>query len=111
MIDKHAIARIAALARLELDDDEAALLARDCQRILEHFETIRELDLDRAGSSGPPETPAPVREDRVDSVRLERSPGEMAPAWRDGYFVLPRLPAMDDAGLPGDGDAPEGGDG
>jgi aspartyl/glutamyl-tRNA(Asn/Gln) amidotransferase C subunit len=110
VIDRHEIERIAALARLQLDDNEAAALARDCQRILEHFETIGELDLDSAESSDAAEGSASLREDRVDSVPLARRPEEMAPAWRDGYYVLPRLPAMD-GGLPDEGDADEGTDG
>ncbi|NIR44105.1 MAG: hypothetical protein GWN99_06265 [Gemmatimonadetes bacterium] len=106
MIDKREIERIAELARLQLDAEEAAGLARDCGRILEHFAKIRELDADGSGSPGAPEGAAPLREDRVDGVPLARGPEEMAPAWRDGYYVLPRLPAMD-GGEPGIDDVKE----
>ncbi|NIR46839.1 MAG: hypothetical protein GWN99_20665 [Gemmatimonadetes bacterium] len=107
MIDRSEIERIAELARLQLGGEEAADLARDCGRILEHFETIRQLEVDGVETPGVPGGSAPVREDRVDGVRLARRPEDMAPAWRDGYYVLPRLPAMDGT-LPGTDDVEEG---
>lgn len=93
-IDRSTIRRIAQLSRLRLSDAETERLTRDCVAILEYFETIREIESDGA-SSASTERPAPLREDRPDGDTLQRPPSEMAPAWRDGYFVLPRLPAMD----------------
>ncbi|MGD2154981.1 MAG: Asp-tRNA(Asn)/Glu-tRNA(Gln) amidotransferase subunit GatC [Gemmatimonadales bacterium] len=94
-IERTEIEKIAALARLELDDDELDALTRDCRSILEFFEAIRDVDVEGATPTGAPDRPAPARDDRVEHDRLERSPAEMAPDWRDGYFVLPRLPALD----------------
>ncbi len=95
MIDRNRIARIAALARLHLDDAEADRLAADCEAILDYFETIRDLGPSDVESTGSSERSAPLREDRADGEPLALTPEEMAPAWREGYYVLPRLPALD----------------
>ena len=93
-IDRSDLRRIAELARLSLSEVETERLTQDCQAILEYFETIRGIG---AGTDEPTGTDlaAPLREDRTDCDPLEGPLDELAPAWRDGYFVLPRLPAMD----------------
>ncbi len=95
------IERIAELARLELSDEEYEVLTRDCQAILAYFEAIRGVDVEGATPTGALEQPAPMREDRVDHDELVRPPRDTAPAWRDGYFVLPRLAALDVGDEPG----------
>lgn len=97
-VDRMDLERIAELARLRLSEEELLRLTRDCQAILAYFEAIRSLDVSDAAPVGTLEKPTPVREDCVGGDRLERAPAEIAPAWRDGYFVLPRLPAMDAEG-------------
>lgn len=103
-IKRTDVERVAALARLELDDDELEALAADCRSILEFFESIREVDVEGAALSGASEPPAPTRDDKVDADRLERPPAEMAPDWCEGYFVLPRLPALDGGDVAADGE-------
>ena len=39
--------------------------------------------------------PAVLREDRVDPIPLARPPADLAPEFRDGFFLVPRLPGMD----------------
>ena len=97
-IERKDLERIAELARLRLSEPELVRLTRDCQAILAYFEAIRGLDLTEPTPAGALEQTAPLREDRLGSDRLERPPEQMAPAWREGYFVLPRLPAMDGEG-------------
>ncbi len=103
-IKREDVAKVADLARLELADDELEALTRDCRSILEFFEAIRDVDVEGATPAGALEHPAPARDDRVDPDQLERQPAEMAPDWRDGYFVLPRLPALDGGSSAGDGE-------
>ena len=93
-IDRSELRRIAALARLSLSEAETERLTRDCQAILQYFETIRGIGTgtDEVEEA---ERPAPLREDRTDGDPLEGALDASAPAWRDGYFVIPRLPAMD----------------
>ncbi|UCC73099.1 MAG: Asp-tRNA(Asn)/Glu-tRNA(Gln) amidotransferase subunit GatC [Gemmatimonadota bacterium] len=94
-IKRTDVERVSALARLELGDDELECLTRDCQAILEFFEAIRDVDVEGAGPTGALERPAPTRDDEVEVDRLDQSLAETAPDWREGYFVLPRLPALD----------------
>ena len=93
-IDRSDVRRIADLARLSLSEAETERLNQDCRAILEYFETIRGVGTGTAEPTGADPTP-PLRADRTDCDLLEGTLAEMAPAWRDGYFVLPRLPAMD----------------
>lgn len=102
-IKRTDIEKIAALARLELDDEELDELTRDCQSILEFFEAIGDADVEGTTPTGILEHPAPGRDDRIEQDCLQRPPAEMAPDWRDGYFVLPRLPALDAGDAVSDG--------
>ncbi len=102
-INRADVEKVAALARLQLEDEELEALTRDCQSILEFFEAIRDADVEGAIATGVLEHPAPCRDDRIERDRLERPPAETAPDWRDGYFVLPRLPALDAGDAVSDG--------
>lgn len=110
------LARIAELARLQLDAEETARLARDCDAILEYFARIEEVaDVpDRHSTSAESEAEAaPLRLDSPGHDPLDRPLAEIAPEWRDGFFLLPRLPALDaDTPLePPEGGGEDGGDG
>lgn len=107
-LERSDLLKVAELARLELSEPELEQLTRDCRAILEYFGALRELDL----SSVEPWTAAgdgtPLRDDRVDPDPLLLAPEELAPAWREGFFVLPRLPAMDAEAWEDDEEADEG---
>lgn len=102
MIRQSDLDKVAGLARLRLGREEVEHLTQDCQAILEHFEAISEVDTGGARPEGDLDQTAPLRVDRPNGDRLLVRPGEFAPDWREDYFVLPRLPAMDD---PVDGSA------
>lgn len=91
-IDEEEVRRIARLARLELDDDEVGRLVEELGRILDHFDELRELDPDEASTPG--HERGSLRPDVPSSDRMTAGPERMAPDWRDGYFVVPRLPDM-----------------
>lgn len=111
------IRRIAALARLRLDRGEAERLARDMSSILDHMEVLGAADLGPEASPGvpDPERPAgPGGEEADEASRppaqpettpdpLARPLSDLAPEWRDGLFVVPRLP-----GVAGSDDEPGG---
>jgi aspartyl/glutamyl-tRNA(Asn/Gln) amidotransferase C subunit len=86
---------LADLARLRLGDDESEGLTDDCRTILDYFAAIRGLDVAGVQQIEEREPPAPLRADEVACDPLERPLAELAPDWREGFFVLPRLPAMD----------------
>lgn len=46
MIDRDTVLHVATLSRLELRDDEIEPMARELSAVLDHLETIGELDLD-----------------------------------------------------------------
>lgn len=90
------VRRLAALARLRLDDGEVAALAGDLDAVLEHVRALGLAD----GPDAPPPAAAdpgapPLRSDAFGADLLHRTPDMLAPAWQDGFFVVPRLPALD----------------
>lgn len=103
-VNKDELRRLAALAGLRLDGKElgvdAGHLVDELGRILEHIETLKEADISQV--EGPlhlPHGSVPPRSPELEPDRLEEgAPGDRAPEWRDGFFVVPRPP-----GLEGDG--------
>ena len=103
------VRRMAELARLELDGDEADELLEDLNGILEHMESLAGADVEPAGDDEEAhrEGPAPLRDGSEGAPdRLTRSPEELAPAWEEGFFVVPRLPAVEGGEEEGEGRAP-----
>jgi len=94
-ISRSELEKIAALAQLELSDEEAEGLTRDCQSILDYFKVVREVGTADAVVEGSAEPVAPLREDSTHCDPLEEKLEGLAPDWREGYFILPRLPALD----------------
>ena len=110
------IHRIAALAHLRLEQGEAERMARDMSSILDHMAVLGGVALEPSPASGVPRTGDSARPGREDSAGtgppteadetmpdpLERPLSRMAPDWRDGFFVVPRLPGV--AGASGERD-------
>lgn len=97
MIQRDEIVKVAKLAKIQTTELEADSLTTDCQAILGHFKKVSQLDLTKTAPAGSLEREAPLREDKVDPDPLEVPLEANAPAWREGFFVLPRLPAHEDA--------------
>ena len=111
------IRRIAALARVRLEPGEAKRMARDMSSILEHVSVLGEIarepaqapDVPRREGSARPAgeasagTRPPAEEGETIPDPLSRPLSGMAPDWRDGFFVVPRLPGV--AGASGEPDA------
>lgn len=96
------VRRLGSLARLDLDDDEVAGLARQLSEILEHVDRL-EPGEDANGVASPTSVEGtPLRGDLPGADRLDPGPKAFAPAWREGLFTVPRL-ASHDAGT---GEAP-----
>lgn len=91
-------------------------MARDMSSILEHMAVLGGLALEPSPASGVPragDSAWPVSEDsagtdpsaEADGMLpdpLDRPLSSMAPDWRDGFFVVPRLPGV--AGASGERD-------
>ena len=91
-ISKDEIMRMAGLAGLKLSDEEAAMAARDLDRILDYLRKISELDTEGVPpTSHPFDLSCPLREDGpelripVDTRRVVES----SPAPRAGHFSVP----------------------
>lgn len=90
MIDRDQVLHVARLARLELDGDELERAAAELSKVLDHIESIAELDLD-----GVPPTSHVVEIEsalRADEPRpsLPREVAlAQAPAVQDDGFLVP----------------------
>ena len=93
------VEHVARLAELAVDPAELPALTQQMDRIVGFVAQLAELG-DLAGASrhvaGPPETR--LREDVVERADLARKPAELAPEFVDGFFVVPRLGAMEAEG-------------
>lgn len=109
-LDPERLRRLARLAALRLEPGELGRMADEVGGILDHLAAVRawigregERPVSpRVAATGPA---APLRDDGSDPDRLRRRPSEAAPAWRDGFFLVPRLPAL---GKEGPGGQAEG---
>jgi aspartyl-tRNA(Asn)/glutamyl-tRNA(Gln) amidotransferase subunit C len=100
-VSREEVERIAALARLKLQPDEVVGFTGELNAILDHMTELREVDVEGVSEMiGVVEGGAPTRSPRALPDPLQRPLQEVAPDWREGFFVVPRLPAME--GHPGD---------
>jgi aspartyl-tRNA(Asn)/glutamyl-tRNA(Gln) amidotransferase subunit C len=86
---------VAALARLRLTPDEAEQFTAQLNGILEHFEALSQIPLTAvAAVGGVAEGAAPLRPDAPGADALTIAPAELAVAWDNGFFTVPRLAAL-----------------
>jgi len=93
-VTREDVRHIAKLARLELEEAELERYTRELADILRHIDELAALEVEGAGA-GTPGGQAPLRDDAAAPDGLMRSPAELAPEWRHGFFVVPRLAAHD----------------
>ena len=100
-VDRDEVDRIARLARLDLEDDEADRLTDDMNRILEYAERLRTAGLENAPSAErPADKPTGIsgmegaRGETGEPDALDRGPSAFAPAFADGFFVVPPPPGV-----------------
>jgi aspartyl/glutamyl-tRNA(Asn/Gln) amidotransferase C subunit len=87
------IGRIAELAELAVDEATAAELERQLSRILDYVAQLAQLPDDEAVSGD--ERAVKLRRDEVAPDPLERPIQEIAPAFRSGLFLVPRVGELD----------------
>jgi aspartyl-tRNA(Asn)/glutamyl-tRNA(Gln) amidotransferase subunit C len=90
------VRHIAALARLGLDDAEAASIAAELSSILDHMEVLSRATTGGAASGADQERSMPLRRDAGPPIPLVLTPNDMAPDFRDGFFLVPRLATHED---------------
>ncbi len=91
------VQHVATLAELAVEEAELPALTEQLNRIVGFVAQLAELgDLEGAGSyvAGPEATP--LRADVVEAADLARPLAELAPEFVDGFFVVPKLGAMEE---------------
>lgn len=88
-IDSVEARRIAGLAHLEFDDAGLERMAGEMTKILSYIDQLREADVE--GFEERDAQVTPFRED-VPHISVDREKvAANAPAWRDGFFVVPKV--------------------
>lgn len=83
---------IARLARLRLTPAEMARLAQQLGDILGHIEELLAIEVEPGRAAPLALEPAVARRrDIPDADPLTRPIAEIAPAWREGFFTVPRV--------------------
>ena len=108
-VDRQEVDRIARLAKLRLDDDEAERLVREMSRILEHVERLQDeagtgagdearggaVPFPAPGAETPARQGAGTRDPEAESPDpLRGKPATFAPRMEHGLFVVPPPPGV-----------------
>ncbi|MDH4131970.1 MAG: aspartyl/glutamyl-tRNA amidotransferase subunit C [Gemmatimonadota bacterium] len=95
-IGRDEVLHAARLAALDVQEDELPQLVAQMGRIVNFVAQLGEVP---ASEAAPPFHAGPdhvaLRADVVAPTPLTRTPAEMAPEFREGLFVVPRLGAME----------------
>ena len=98
-VSRDDVERIARLAELRVEEESVGPLAEQLSRILDYVARLNELT---AGETARPFVAGPdeirLRPDEVRPWPLAIPPAKLAPAFREGFFTVPRLGQFDDAG-------------
>jgi aspartyl-tRNA(Asn)/glutamyl-tRNA(Gln) amidotransferase subunit C len=90
MIDRDQVLHVAKLARLKVTDDEVDRMAEELSKILEHVETMNELDLEGVEPTSHVDDLTNVLREDVPRPGLPREKAlEQAPDAADGGFRVP----------------------
>ncbi len=95
-VSRDEVQKIAQLAELHVDEAALPALVEQMSRILDYVAQIAGVP---ATESAKPFVPGPAavrfRADTADPAPLAFPPDRMAPAFRDGFFLVPRLGAFE----------------
>jgi aspartyl-tRNA(Asn)/glutamyl-tRNA(Gln) amidotransferase subunit C len=90
-ISEAEVRRIAALARVGVDDARLPELAAQLGGILEHMDVLQRVDVDAGRGAASAPTGMPLRDDVGPSQPLARPRESFGPQMYDGFFLVPRL--------------------
>jgi aspartyl-tRNA(Asn)/glutamyl-tRNA(Gln) amidotransferase subunit C len=82
--------RIAGLAHLEFDEASLDRLASEMTAILAYIDRLREVDVSEMADDGGC-LPTPFREDTMLPSADREAVAQNAPAFEDGFFVVPKV--------------------
>lgn len=89
MVTEQDVRRVAELARLGIDEARLPSLVDELNRILEHMDVLAKVPGE--GQEESPQPGMPLREDAGPPVLLALPLERIAPALREGLFIVPRL--------------------
>ncbi len=97
-VSREEVLKIARLAELEVDEATLPLLAEQMSRILDYVAQINAVP---ASEAAKPFVPGPdavrFRPDEVKPWPVAFGPDKLAPAFRDGFLLVPKLGQFEDA--------------
>jgi len=95
-VSREEVEKVARLAELHVDAAAVASLAEEMSRILEYVAQLAAVPVgDGARSFTPGPEAIRLRADEVRPWPLAVPPAEFAPAFREGFFIVPRLGQFD----------------
>ena len=98
-VTREDVKHVAALARLGMTDDQADTYTGQLNTILGHMDVLSRTDTKKMEPVvGVGADTAPLAPDHGPSVPLERPIADLAPAVRDGLFLVPRLSTHETVG-------------
>ena len=97
-IGRDDVLHVARLAELAVREGELDRLVDQMNRIVDYVAQLDQVPADRMAEPFlPGPAAAALREDVPNPVPLARSPAEIAPEFRDGFFLVPRHGAMEES--------------
>ncbi|OLE33673.1 MAG: hypothetical protein AUG47_03290 [Alphaproteobacteria bacterium 13_1_20CM_3_64_12] len=93
-VTREEVLRIAQLAELDVAEDQLSALAEQMSRILEYVAQLSAVPANGAGALKvfvPGPDAIRFRPDEVNPPPLAFGPEEFAPAFKEGFFVVPKL--------------------
>jgi aspartyl-tRNA(Asn)/glutamyl-tRNA(Gln) amidotransferase subunit C len=94
-IGEQEVRHVAKLAELAVTDADVPLLATQLAAIVEFVAQLEAIDIADATAAiivGPDKLP--LRADEVRPIPMSRTPAQIAPAFQQGFFVVPKLGGM-----------------
>ena len=96
-VTREDVLRVAELARLGIDDARADELTKELASILSHMEVLSKVDTSTVpATEGVGAGGTPLRPDIGVPCAIIGEVASVAPAMRDGFFIVPRLATHED---------------
>jgi len=92
------VRHVARLAELAVAEADLPVLAAQLEAIVAFVAQLSDVSVppDTGTTSLGPDR-LQLREDRVDPIPMTRSPAEMAPVFREGFYLVPKVGGLADA--------------
>jgi len=91
MIDKETVSKVAELARLQLTEEEIELYSKQLKNIVEFVNKMNEVETENVEPFVLEFENTPLREDIPGETLPKEEIEKNAPAFENGYFVVPRI--------------------